>query len=76
MRRIFRLLLACCVIVGNAYAADLPVSFETAAEQERYDTLLEELIGKNTAPRRLTVVSTDRQIRKVTRRRRATRERF
>jgi uncharacterized protein len=35
------------------------------------DVLLEELIEKNTAPRRLTVVSTDRQVRKATRRRRA-----
>ena len=35
------------------------------------DTRLEELIKKNTAPRRLVVVSTDRQVRKAARRRRA-----
>jgi cytochrome c-type biogenesis protein CcmH len=33
----------CCVMIGGAYAADVPVSFETVAERERYDTLLEEL---------------------------------
>jgi len=43
MRRTFQLLFTCCVIIGAAYAADIPVSFETAAERERYDTLLEEL---------------------------------
>ena len=36
------------------------------------DTTLEELIQANTAPRRLTVVSTDRRLRRAARRRRAT----
>ncbi|MCK4628844.1 MAG: NYN domain-containing protein [Sedimentisphaerales bacterium] len=36
------------------------------------DTLLEELISKNTAPRRLIVVSSDNRIRRYARRRRCT----
>ncbi len=35
------------------------------------DTRIESIIGKNTAPRRLIVVSTDRQVRAAARRRRA-----
>lgn len=36
------------------------------------DTLMEQFIQKNTAPRRLTVVSSDNRIRRIARRRKAT----
>jgi len=61
---------------------DGPARVDTASEQTtegielvfsgtvKADDIICELIAQNTAPRRLTVVSTDRQIRKAARRRR------
>ena len=43
-----------------------------AAEQEEADELIEELIRTNSAPRRLTVVSSDHRLQTAARRRRAT----
>lgn len=38
-----RALFICLVVTCAAYAADTPVNFESVAERERYETLLEEL---------------------------------
>jgi cytochrome c-type biogenesis protein CcmH len=43
MKRSLQTLFFCAVIICSANAADAPVTFESAADQERYATLLEEL---------------------------------
>ncbi len=43
MRQTLLRIIACIAIASAAHGADLPVSFESRGERERYDTLLEEL---------------------------------
>jgi cytochrome c-type biogenesis protein CcmH len=43
MRKTLQTLLVCIAITGAAYAGDTPVSFDSPADQARYDTLLAEL---------------------------------
>lgn len=47
------------------------ITVRFAAEQEDADTLIEELIRRESAPRRLTVVSSDHRLQQAARRRRA-----
>lgn len=43
MKRTLKVLFIFAMIVSGANAADAPVTFDSAADRERYDTLLEEL---------------------------------
>ena len=43
MRKILYALVTSSILICCTYAADLPVSFESAAERERYNQLLEQL---------------------------------
>lgn len=59
---------------GQSWAAEPmgPVQVVYCGGGKDADAMLEELIEKNTAPRRLTVVSSDRRLRRAAGRRRAT----